>query len=148
VQINNSWDYEICGNLDDIIQIQSIDVSPDPPQPGEDLTVTVSAYVTEIIEEGAYADVTVKLGLVKILQTQLDICEEARKANASIQCPVETGEYTVSETIALPKEIPPAKFVVNVRGYTVDDDDMLCLNLKANFMKKPFGIGKWLGRSN
>jgi hypothetical protein len=38
------------GNLDDIIQIQSIDVSPDPPQPGEDLTVTVSAYVTEIIE--------------------------------------------------------------------------------------------------
>jgi hypothetical protein len=28
------------------------------------------------------------------------------------------------------------KFVVQVRGFTVDDRDMLCLNLKVDFMKK------------
>jgi len=28
-------------------------------------------------QDGAYADVTVKLGLIKLLQKQFDICEEA-----------------------------------------------------------------------
>lgn len=27
-----------------------------------------------------------------------------------------------------------AKFVVNVRGYTVDDDDMVCLDLVVDFV--------------
>lgn len=31
-----------------------------------------------------------------------------------------------------------AKFNVNVRAYTVDDDDLFCVNLKVDFMKKPF----------
>jgi len=28
-------------------------------------------------QDGAYADVTVKLGLVKLLQKRFDVCEEA-----------------------------------------------------------------------
>jgi hypothetical protein len=32
------------------MQIESIDVSPNPPKPGEDLTVTVKGEVTERIE--------------------------------------------------------------------------------------------------
>ena len=34
----------------DIIQIQSIEVSPDPPKPGQELTVKVDAIVTQTIE--------------------------------------------------------------------------------------------------
>lgn len=81
-----------------------------------------------LAQEGAYADVTVKLGLVKLLKKTFDICEEAyvngslhacatvlltntplirRKANATIQCPVEKGDYVVEQTVTLPKEIPP-----------------------------------------
>jgi len=30
-----------------------------------------------------------------------------------------------------------AKFIVEIRGYTVDEDDMLCLKLKVDFMR-PF----------
>jgi hypothetical protein len=29
------------------------------------------------VQEGAYADVTVKLGLIKLLQKRFDVCEEA-----------------------------------------------------------------------
>jgi len=28
-----------------------------------------------------------------------------------------------------------AKFVVEVKGYTVDDEDLVCVNLKVDFMK-------------
>ncbi len=83
-------------------QLKSLKVSPDPPQPGETLTVTVEADVLKKIEvrsasaagptlvltrrrvfalpreqDGAAADVTVKLGLIKLLQKSFDVCEEA-----------------------------------------------------------------------
>ncbi|KAJ7169973.1 MD-2-related lipid-recognition domain-containing protein, partial [Mycena filopes] len=117
------------------IQIESIELLPDPPLPGQDLTIKVKAAVSETIEEGASADVVVKLGLVKLLQKKFDVCEEARNVNASVSCPVQPGPYTVEQTVALPKEIPKAKFVVLVRGFTVEEEDMLCLDLKIDFMK-------------
>ena len=76
-----------------------------------------------------------------------------RNSNVDVQCPVEPGQYHIVQTVALPKEIPQgellnllyqshylirprsAKFVVNVRGYTAEDDDLVCLDLKVNFMK-------------
>ncbi|KAN0100690.1 ML domain containing protein [Tylopilus felleus] len=132
------WSYHDCGYPVDPIHIKSIKLSPDPPQPGHDLTVTVTGTADEPVEEGAYADVTVKLGLIKLLQKQFDVCKEARAANATVQCPVEEGDYVVSHTVALPREIPPAKFAINIRGYNKDDGELLCLDLKIDFMKFPF----------
>lgn len=57
------------------VQLDSIEISPDPPLPGHDLTVTVKALVTNVIEEGAIADVTVKLGRIKLLQKKFDVCQ-------------------------------------------------------------------------
>ncbi|KAG5654096.1 Phosphatidylglycerol/phosphatidylinositol transfer protein [Sphagnurus paluster] len=102
----DKWSYINCGLDTDSIQIKSIEVSPDPPQPGKDLTVKVTGTAIQTIEEGAYADVTVKLGLIKLINKRFDVCEEARNANASVQCPVEKGEYVVEHTVALPREIP------------------------------------------
>jgi len=138
VRTTESWEWKSCGLETDAIQLDTIEVSPDPPQPGKDLTVKVTGTAQEVIQEGAYADVTVKLGLVKILTKTFYVCEEARNANATVQCPVQKGKYTVEQTVALPKEIPKAKFTVDVRGYTVDDEDMLCLQLKIDFLKRPF----------
>jgi hypothetical protein len=86
----------------------------------------------------------------------------SRNANATVQCPVEKGPYTVSQTVELPNEIPRgvyltfdiairvytttteltrslyvlvAKFQVAVRGYNQDEEDMLCLDLFVDFMK-------------
>ncbi|TFK30519.1 vacuole protein [Coprinopsis marcescibilis] len=129
----DKWSYTDCGSPDLPIQVISIEVYPDPPKPGQDLTVKVKANVLERIEDGAYADVTVKVGLVKLLSKTFDVCEEARNANATVQCPVEPGPYEIEQTVALPKEVPRAKFHVFVEGYTVEDDDMLCLQLSVDF---------------
>ncbi|KAJ7487697.1 ML domain-containing protein [Mycena galericulata] len=129
------WEYVDCGLPSQPLQIDSIELFPDPPMPGKDLTVTVKGLVTETIEDGASADVTVKLGLIKLLQKQFDVCEEARNANTTISCPVQPGPYEIVQTVALPKEVPKAKFVVLVRGLTVAEQDMLCLDLKIDFMQ-------------
>lgn len=33
--------------------------------------------------------------------------DHSQKANATVQCPVERGDYVVTQTVDLPKEIPP-----------------------------------------
>ena len=96
----------------------------------------------------------VKLGLIKLLQKDFDICEEAyasplpfpcfpvanpfpsrsRNANATVQCPITPGSYDVSQTVELPKEIPRAKFSVNVLAYDKDDEDLACVNLFVDFL--------------
>ncbi|KAH6917307.1 ML domain-containing protein [Coprinopsis sp. MPI-PUGE-AT-0042] len=134
INVANKWSWEDCGQADWPVQVKSIEVSPDPPKPGQDLSVKVNAQSSETIDEGAYADVTVKLGLVKLLQKTFDVCEEARTNNVTIQCPVDPGEYTITQTVALPKEIPRAKFNVLVQGYTPEDDPMLCIKLNVDFM--------------
>ncbi|KAF8591937.1 hypothetical protein K439DRAFT_615359 [Ramaria rubella] len=137
---SNSWEWSDCGAASDVVEIKSLSLSPDPPKPGVNLTVTASGYVSSTIEDGAWADVSVKLGLIKLLTKSFDVCEEAKKANVSIQCPVSPGEYTVVQTVALPKEIPPAKFSVEVRAYNADEAAMLCANIKIDFLPKLSGI--------
>lgn len=58
----------------------------------------------------------------------------SRNANATVQCPVKPGPYSVSQMVELPEEIPKAKFAVLVRGFTVEDEDMLCLDLFVDFV--------------
>lgn len=81
-----------------------------------------------------------KLGLIKLLEKHFDLCEEARIANATVQCPVESGSYTVQHTVALPREIPReiAKFTAKIVGDTVDDEDLFCLDFLFNFMEGTF----------
>ncbi|KAF7318693.1 ML domain-containing protein [Mycena chlorophos] len=132
----DNWEYSDCGVDSDAVQIQSITVSPDPPKIGEDLTVKIVADVKETVEEGATADVVVKVGRIKLLEKTFDLCEEARNANASISCPVEPGLHTIEQTVTLPKEVPKLKYVISVRGFTVEEEGLACVDLTVQF--KPF----------
>ncbi|EKM61177.1 uncharacterized protein PHACADRAFT_247619 [Phanerochaete carnosa HHB-10118-sp] len=130
---SDKWRYEDCGDSSYPVHIKSIEISPDPPVPGQNLTVKVVGQTDTVVEDGAYADVTVKVGPIKLLDKEFDLCEEARKAESDISCPVEKGEHTVVQTVALPREIPHAPFIVNVRGYSVVDEPMVCLNIWIDF---------------
>ncbi|KAL1757585.1 ML domain-containing protein [Schizophyllum commune] len=134
-RVEKSWSYIDCGYDGSTVNLKSIEISPDPPIPGQQLTVTVKADVREIIQDGASATVVVKVGLIKLLHRTYDICEEARKANSTVQCPVEKGEHTVVQTVQLPREIPRAPFKIDVDAYTHEDDDMACVRLAVDFRK-------------
>lgn len=129
------WSFDNCGLESDAITIDSFELSPDPPQPGKELTITASGTAHERIEEGAYADVVVKLGLIRLIHKQFDLCEQLRNANATLQCPVEPGQHSIIHTVELPREIPRARYTVQVRAYTSNEDDMACANLAIDFMK-------------
>ena len=136
-----SWSYEDAGLETDPLQIESITVTPDPPKPGADLKGVIKTTVTAEITDGAYADVVVKLGLVKVLTKRYDLFAELKNgsawsltADSGSGAPVKPGPVTLTFNGTLPREIPRAKFNISVRAYTVDDDDLAALNFKVDFM--------------
>ncbi|KAI5475526.1 phosphatidylglycerol/phosphatidylinositol transfer protein, Npc2p [Pseudohyphozyma bogoriensis] len=133
VRTATTWDWFDCGSPDDAIAIKSIKLKPDPPVPGKDLTVYAEGKIKTLVDEGAYADVTVKLGLIKLLTKTFDICDELSNANATLQCPIQPDDYSITQTLALPEEIPP-KFSVHVNAFTQLDEPMACLDILINFL--------------
>ncbi|EIM21420.1 hypothetical protein WALSEDRAFT_60421 [Wallemia mellicola CBS 633.66] len=130
----SKWSWNDCGGNDDALKLTKIDVSPDPPQSGRNLTIDAAGIVNRYIAEGAYADVSVKLGYITLYHTRFDLCKEAHDADAQIQCPVEAGERAITQNVELPSHIPPAAYTLQVRANTVDDTPLACLNFRLSFL--------------
>ncbi|MEU9111683.1 ML domain-containing protein [Streptomyces sp. NPDC048483] len=140
-----NWSYANCGLPDDALVIESITSTPDSMKPASEWKATIKAVAQTEIKDGAYLDVTVRLGLVKLLHKQFDMFEMLRGYDAAgwtLTRDTGGGDETIKEgpvtlTLAkkLEKETPRAKFTVNVRGFTVEEEDMVCLDFKVDFMQ-------------
>lgn len=123
-----------CGTPDDIFQFDGeIKVTPEIVKPGAEVTIEAEGTLSQDLEDGTYAKVLVKLGLIKIISKTFDLCEELRKDNNEIQCPINRGKVVIKQTVQLPKEIPPGKFSVQALVFSANDDDVTCLNVVADF---------------
>lgn len=62
------------------------------------MTIEASGTLQEEVTSGSLADITVKLGAVKLLHKRFDLCDELEKKrdDVEIQCPIEKGYLTVS----------------------------------------------------
>lgn len=72
---------------------------------GEDLVITASGTVDEDIEEGAYVLLQVKYGLIRLISTKADFCEQVGEVD--LECPIKKGDLALTKTVKLPAEIPP-----------------------------------------
>lgn len=62
------------------------------------MIIEATGTLDEPVVPGANADVTVKLGVVKLLHKTFDICEELdkKKDEVELQCPIQDGYLKVS----------------------------------------------------
>ena len=72
---------------------------------GTSLSIKATGTVDEQIEEGAYLKVQVKYGMITLVRTQLDFCEQTEKAD--LKCPIKKGALEVNKDVDIPKEVPP-----------------------------------------
>ncbi|KAK0746649.1 ML domain-containing protein [Schizothecium vesticola] len=120
----------------DIITIDEVVLTPNPPQAGANLTIEASGTVKQTIEEGAYVKLVVKYGFIKLLDQTVDLCEQIK--NVDLECPIEKGKISITKDIELPKEIPPGKYIVNADVYSADDEHITCLTATVMFGRKLF----------
>ncbi|KAL6950966.1 hypothetical protein ACO0QE_000250 [Hanseniaspora vineae] len=111
-----------------LIRIDSIDISPNPPQRGTTLEITAEGVVLEEITEGSFVDVEVRLGYIKLLSQTYDLCEELEKNDIDgLKCPVAPGLYKIKKTVDIPQEVPAGKYNVVARAYTENVDELTCV---------------------
>lgn len=73
---------------------------------GKTLTIEAKGNFTEKVEDGAYINLSVKYGLIRLINQRADLCEQMK--NVDEECPL-SGEKTITKDVDLPKEIPPVR---------------------------------------
>jgi hypothetical protein len=124
---------------DDLVEINKVDLSPNPPKPGQELLITASGVVKEKIEEGAYVLLTVKYGLIRLISTKASLCEQVE--NVDLKCPLEPGKVEVTKSVDIPAEIPPGKYTVLADVYTEDEVPITCLTATVSFSRGKSVLG-------
>ncbi|KND87847.1 Phosphatidylglycerol/phosphatidylinositol transfer protein [Tolypocladium ophioglossoides CBS 100239] len=133
---------------DDIVEIERVDLMPNPPAAGQELVIKAHGTVKKTIEEGAYVQLSVKYGLIRLINTKADLCEQI--GNVDLKCPVKAGDMKITKKVDLPNEIPPVcdplplrkgcmliphqgRYTVQADVYTADDEHITCLTATVTF---------------
>lgn len=114
-----------------LLTIYLVELSPNPPQRGVNLTVEAVGHLSQLVEEGAYVDVDVRYGYIKLISQTYDLCSEVGEVD--LECPLQKGEYKLSKTVEIPDQVPPGKYTVYARAYTKDDDFIACITATVVF---------------
>lgn len=111
-----------------LLELSSLHLTPNPPVRGKNVTITAVGDLLDEVDEGAYVDVEVRLGYIKLLTQTFDLCETLEDNDVGgLTCPLSAGHYSVQKEVEIPAEVPPGKYVVLARAYNVDDELITCL---------------------
>ncbi|KAI0014335.1 ML domain-containing protein [Xylariaceae sp. FL0662B] len=115
----------------DIVKIESVDLLPNPPESGAELVIRATGTVFETISDGAYVNLVVKYGLIRLLATKADLCEQIQ--NVDLECPIEKGVLSITKSVDIPKEVPPGTYNVYAEVINADETPITCLQATVTF---------------
>ena len=64
---------------------------------GTTLAIEALGTVQETIKEGAYVVLQVKYGLIRLVNTKADLCEQVK--NVDMECPIEKGKTKITKDV-------------------------------------------------
>ncbi|KAJ3417117.1 Phosphatidylglycerol/phosphatidylinositol transfer protein [Chytridiales sp. JEL 0842] len=117
---------ETCGIDSDILTLHSIDIIPDPPERGRDATINAIGTLKEDIADGAKLKVQVKLGMIKLYDAVLDLCQQIQSVGKA--CPLPKGDLVISHTFDIPPQAPPGRYNVHMTMFTSDERSIGCVD--------------------
>ncbi|KAL1800396.1 hypothetical protein ACET3X_000738 [Alternaria dauci] len=121
-----------CGDpADDLLKIEKVDLSPNPPKPGETLSIKATGNFKEEVGEGFKMHLQVKYGIITLINQNADGCETIKKGD--LECPLKKGEMSLTKDVELPREIPPGQYTVLADVFTKEGDKITCLTAKIAF---------------
>lgn len=118
---------------DYILTVDYVDLSPNPPVPGEKLTITGNGTFSKDIDPGATVFLQVKYGLITLIKQEADLCDNLPKID--ITCPLEKGLFTLKKEVDIPKQVPPGKYTVLADVNTVDKEKITCMESTVFFSR-------------
>ncbi|WPG99652.1 Hypothetical protein R9X50_00247100 [Acrodontium crateriforme] len=117
---------------DDILELEKVDLNPNPPKAGQKLVVTAKGTLKKDVEAGAKIHLQVKYGLITIIRQTVDLCDNVQ--NVDLECPLKKdNETALTKEVDLPSQIPPGKYTVVADVVTKDDEKITCLTATVEF---------------
>lgn len=110
---------------EDVLTIEEVDLIPNPPVPGQNLTIKAIGVLKDTVTQGAYVEVSVKYGLITLIRETLDLCDHVKEVE--LECPIEQGKLTLTKVVKIPQQIPPGKYTVRADAWLADDAHLTCL---------------------
>ncbi|KAI0459633.1 phosphatidylinositol transfer protein [Xylaria acuta] len=118
----------------DTVHIEQVDLLPNPPESGAKLVIRATGTVSKPIEKDAYVKLVVRYGLIRLISTTADLCEQVE--NVDLKCPIEKGKLSITKSVDIPKEVPPGTYNVFADVYNSDDTPITCLQASVTFGMK------------
>ncbi|EXJ58371.1 hypothetical protein A1O7_05796 [Cladophialophora yegresii CBS 114405] len=118
---------------DYILSVDYVDLSPNPPVPGQKLTITGNGTFSKDIDPGATVFLQVKYGLITLIKQEADLCDNLPKID--ITCPIKEGVFTLKKEVDIPKQVPPGKYTVLADVNTVDKEKITCMESTVFFSR-------------
>ncbi|KAL9060991.1 MAG: hypothetical protein Q9206_000789 [Seirophora lacunosa] len=112
------------------LTIDNVDLEPNPPEKGKELLIKARGNFTEEVEQDAYINISVKYGLITLINTKADLCEQMKQVDE--ECPLD-GAKAFTKSVTLPKEIPPGTYSVLADVYNNDNKQITCLKASVHF---------------
>ena len=114
-----------------VLTIDHVDLSPNPPVPGQQLNISAAGTFNADVEPGATIFLQVKFGLITLIKTEADLCDQL--GNVDVTCPLEKGNMTLSKSVNIPERVPKGKYTVIADVKTVDGDPVTCMTSEISF---------------
>lgn len=115
----------------DILKIDSVDLSPNPPEAGQTLDIKATGVLKKTVENGAKIHLQVKYGLITLINQETDLCNQVK--NVDLECPLEKGPLELTKSVNLPSQIPPGMYHVMADVFTKNGDKITCLSADVSF---------------
>ncbi|TID18027.1 phosphatidylglycerol/phosphatidylinositol transfer protein precursor [Venturia nashicola] len=119
--------YTSCGSLNDVLQVDSLTLDPNPAQQGNN-TLKISGTLLEDVTEGAKITVKVKAGILTFFHKELDVCDLA-DMKSDLECPIKAGPFEIAKDFEIPSGLPHIDFKIDLSGTTADNKTLTCYSI-------------------
>lgn len=117
---------KFCADPSDyILTIDYVDLSPNPPVPGQMLNITAAGTFSKDVEAGATVFLQVKYGLITLIKQEADLCDQI--GNVDLTCPLKKGDMTLTKSVEIPKQVPKGKYSVMADVKNADGEAVTCM---------------------
>jgi hypothetical protein len=127
VPVGQIW--SSCGKSTDILSNLQVQITPNPPVKGQDVTVAASGTLSESITSGAKAQLTISVLGIPVINKSIDLCT----ADPSITCPIAAGAQSIKVTQMIPSTVPSGDYTGKVVATNADGKEITCVNLQLKF---------------
>jgi hypothetical protein len=125
--------WENCGTPDDLLQISSLEYSPQNPIRGEPITVTLKGQMSGNVDKGSKVIVAVKWGGVPIPLPPMDVCDQLNSLPDSPKCPLPAGDVSVKQSFILPTQTPDGLITALIKIRSQERKQVACLKVELKF---------------